>query len=432
MKRRDFLKTSAGFAGVVLPGLGLSQVKPCPPPTLSAGGGTSVSTPCAAPGNADADWVARSTGPGVVWAHDFRTDAEVNSFRWQGGVGNAPNIASTDGNCRRITSDGITGGGCLEINIPTGGTCASGWWRPMSALAAGGNGKSSDDPAAGGTLPVRAWNPANSGQTYNFMGGYYGHPSYQTQYPTWSRGGNQYSNIWDGSEYFLQFRCKIPSSRFNQSNPDGKLVFLDLTSGQTGTSLGEIVLRSEPGHSWNAAGQTTNVFRPYGMFGDSRSYGAGELTNSQGGNGIGAMQPGYNESTCHIGTGTVGGCWYWPADEWVTLLVHVAPGRHNPGPYSPTTGSSAWYLTTAPYREFVLEIYAARAGQTSYTKIHSKKDYAWLYGDGNSPGDYVFHPPSHNSIALSGYMNNVPAVQGWYHRFTQVIFSKQFIAAPQV
>jgi hypothetical protein len=42
------------------------------------------------------------------------------------------------------------------------------------------------------------------------------------------------------------------------------------------------------------------------------------------------------------------------------------------------------------------------------------------------------HPPAFNSVCPSAYMNNVPAVKGWYQRYDQLIFSKQFIPCPLV
>src|SRR5215470_17592023 len=51
MRRREFLTASAGLA--VLPGLVRAQSKPCPPPAVNVGGGSSVTTSCgpgAAPG----------------------------------------------------------------------------------------------------------------------------------------------------------------------------------------------------------------------------------------------------------------------------------------------------------------------------------------------------------------------------------------------
>ena len=84
MKRRDFLITSAGLTGSMLPVLTLGR--PCPPATLSVDGGSTATTACVQ-GDAEADWLLRSgqdagnPQPGVVWFHDFRSDAEVNNFR---------------------------------------------------------------------------------------------------------------------------------------------------------------------------------------------------------------------------------------------------------------------------------------------------------------------------------------------------------------
>ncbi len=46
MKRRQFLTTTAGAAGVMLTGLARGQTKPCPPSTLSVQGGSSATTTC--------------------------------------------------------------------------------------------------------------------------------------------------------------------------------------------------------------------------------------------------------------------------------------------------------------------------------------------------------------------------------------------------
>src|SRR5690606_34261411 len=44
---------------------------------------------------AESDWEQRSTAAGVVWAHDFRDDDEVNAFRWRNGIGNNPEALGT-------------------------------------------------------------------------------------------------------------------------------------------------------------------------------------------------------------------------------------------------------------------------------------------------------------------------------------------------
>ena len=167
MKRRDFLVSSCtSAAGVAVSGSVLAQVKPCPPPTLSVQGGTSANTGCASTTSADADFALRASGSGVVWAHNFLTRAEVDAFRQANNYGNDP--TDTHGSTVKFNpNDGIGSGGCLEIIVPTGGIGNGGWWRPMSAIRAGDNGKSVDDAGANGTLPRRAWNPSDPAANYN-------------------------------------------------------------------------------------------------------------------------------------------------------------------------------------------------------------------------------------------------------------------------
>src|SRR5512141_945878 len=121
MKRRQFLASSATLAGALVPVLGRAQSTPCPPPSVSVGGGSSATAAC---GNTvgSADWVTRSTGPGVIWAHDFSDPREVDQFRYcskyetiSGSLGSygynrryeGPNAdpeahAYGDGNCRWV------------------------------------------------------------------------------------------------------------------------------------------------------------------------------------------------------------------------------------------------------------------------------------------------------------------------------------------
>jgi hypothetical protein len=412
MKRRDFLVRTAGAAGALVPALTMGQTRPCPPPSLSVSGGTTANTSCV-PANAEADWVARSTGEGVVWAHDFRSPSEVDAFRWQGGIGNVPNNALSDGSCRHITTDGITGGGCLEINIPTGGTARAGWWRPMSAIRAGDNGKTADDRAANGTLPKRAWNASNTNQTYLFRTGYYGHSDYHAQVPTWQGQ----SNIWDGTDFYLQFRVKMPASRWqpvNPYNPYGKLMFIDVT-GETGD--GEIVIQSS-----DAGQQYWRKTTPFRMYTSRGSNPNSFISHPQGAGQGSTLLPGSPyASTCTIG-GDVkaeNACWEWPTDEWVTVLIHVIPGHRNDGVIY-ETDLSKW-----PNKDFGIQVWVARFGQTSYTKLFDKLNLAWYYASD-------LHPlGAFNSICPSGYMNGVNAVLGWYHRYDQIIFSKQIIPCPQ-
>src|SRR5690606_7644916 len=129
MKRRDFLARSVGIASAMVPGLSFAA-KPCPPLLLDEQG-DAIPSACGT-GDAEADWQARISGQGVVWYHDFRTDAEVDNFRWASGHGLDPGDVARPGLCIRNTNDGVTGGGCLELIYPVGSRGAPGWWRPFA------------------------------------------------------------------------------------------------------------------------------------------------------------------------------------------------------------------------------------------------------------------------------------------------------------
>lgn len=478
MKRRDFLSSSAGLAGALLPAFGWAQARPCPPNTFGVGGGTSVNTSCSV-GDAEADWLARSTAAGVLWAHDFRYQEEVTQFR-EG----APNW---------VTTDGIGNGKCVECLVPKGlpdgfhyvyydsvsgwevrdgttmsqpsygqsnadwvwrasgyygskgGIVSAGWWRPFSPLNAGGNGLPTPDRAANDTVPLRTWAPGSnvSGYNYNWKGGYFGHPSVQNSNPTW--GGLTQAQTWLGHDFYLQFRVKLGRWRNGDTGlpptgaakalqlaryPAGKLVFI----GTTGTTpLHEIVIRSQPieprqmtsgarfemytgqGYSINLTknksiqGKTVEVLQPGGAYENSSSL----------------AETCYFEPNYLIANGqSEGYCWYWPVEEWVTVLVHVIPGRHN----------SSWNGSGAVYKDTGVEVWAARQGETSYTKIVGVGAAAV---SANEAFPFVFdtaglHPAAWNAFLPTNYMNNAPSLKAFYQRFTQVILSKQFIPCPQV
>ena len=46
MKRREFLATSVGIAGALVPAIGRAQTRPCPPSPLSVSGGTTATSSC--------------------------------------------------------------------------------------------------------------------------------------------------------------------------------------------------------------------------------------------------------------------------------------------------------------------------------------------------------------------------------------------------
>jgi hypothetical protein len=391
MKRRDFLAASAGFAGFVLPGLGRAQSQPCPPPTLAAQGGPSASTSCAAL-TAEADFSARIGGPGVVWYHDFRTDAEVNNFRWTNGYvgGNDPLAKGGNGShVRRITTDGITGGGCLEIYHPAGEAGNSVWWRPFSPITGSGNGRGVNDPGANGSIAPQAYSPSDGGSQISAWGsrGFYGHPKNQTGGPSAS---------WDGTEYYLQVRVKISGSRV-QSTPSarwGKLFYFTRTDASA--TAQEIVTHS---------GVIYNGRNYFGMY---RSVSPPLESDTPGtGNNPGTTYGGVGNGYCYWDNtnGLRENCWFWPPDQWVTVLYQIAPG-------------------VTEDKNTIVRVWVANQGQTSYTKIWDQTTVALPYG--------VDKPWGHNALICSIYQNGYSFAQAFYHRYDQIIFSKQFIPCPQV
>ena len=445
------------------------------PASLSAG---SYSVAVRLAGSAaEADWLARSTDSGVVWAHDFRNIEQVTQFTIP--TGSNPSAVS------HYTADGIGNSKVLRITIPKGlddgyhwvandastngwivrdGTALSqpaaaasnadwtwatgetlkaqgkvadgGWWRPFSAIAATQNGLSAADPAANGTLPVRQWTSAMLADSSRFRAGYYAHSTYSELCRTWpAYGGAAQTDAYDGSEFYLQFRVKYSEWRHGELGlaatgaaktyqyeryPPGKLAFI----GVTGTTPNhEIVVQSLPvDPRFEVTGARYSM---YTNFGNLPLY----KTKTVQSQSVTVIQPGgdYDDGTlagtCYYdGSNAVRDCWYWPTNEWVTVLIHVIPGRHNAN-HSGTN------------RDTGVEVWVARTGETSYTKvmgvaaadIAANTAFPFVYGGVNG-----YHPDyAWNSFLPTGYMNNAPSLRAWTHDFTQIIFSKQFIPCPQ-
>lgn len=333
---------------------------------------------------AEEDWISRISGPGVVWYHDFRRDDEVNAFRWTGayGSGNDPQAIghSTAGDLRRITTDGVTGGGCLEIIRRAGSQeCASGWWRPFSPLTTPGNGRTADDPAANGAVTLRSYSPTPGGDEISNFGspnsspkGVYGHASY---------GGA--AQGYDGDEFYLQLRVKLDPNRIAGANADhtvGKLFYLSHTYRSLTSQ--ELVTYSH-GDGGNQ-GPGKNYLRIYG--GWQVFYPLEDEASS------GRIQPG----------SAVAEDWYW-SGGWDTVMYHLVMGRKG-------------------VDETLIEVYAAHAGETSFTRIWNQTfpfaDFEWDNGL--------------SALLLSTYNNGADFETQFFHRYDQIIFSKSPIPCRQV
>jgi hypothetical protein len=93
---------------------------------------------------AEQDWITRSTGTGVIWAHDFRYQREVDQFRQSDTV--APYATTRAGNdpdsigINTIywdSTDGIGSSKCLRTTAPSGvtGFPTGTWWENVSSAS---------------------------------------------------------------------------------------------------------------------------------------------------------------------------------------------------------------------------------------------------------------------------------------------------------
>jgi hypothetical protein len=103
-------------------------------------------------------------------------------------------------------------------------------------------------------------------------------------------------------------------------------------------------------------------------------------------------------------------CWFWPVNEWVTLLWHIRNGTQS----NPLGQGGA-------NNDTLVEVWMARAGQTSYMKI-------WDQPNVDLPFDVQY---GHNAVICSIYHNGENMPLQFYHRYDQMIFSRQFIPCPQ-
>jgi hypothetical protein len=385
MDRRSFIKKAGvGVAGGLAAGLAHSQTKtPCTLPSITLDTGSPVTTSCNI--GAAADWQQRISGPGVVWYHNFDTAAEVNAFRWDYGYGNDPLDKSSPGIMVWDSTDGFAGGGCMRMNRAAGTTEGSEWWRPFAPLTSPGNGRSTNDPAANGTLPVRSFLATDRGsQTNNFpQKGFYGNAAYHT------------GDTFDGTEYYFQVRVKMDPNRAAAGNPEGGKLFYFT---RTDLSLTTQELVTESGVPIGGK----NYFQMYRA-------GSPPLYTDPPGSGVTGHQPGNTTGTvgdklCRLDdlNGRLVNCWAWPTtQQWTTLLYHVRPGLNSNG-------------------DTLVEVWVCEQGQTTYKQIWSQPTVNLGYSLVNG----------HNALICSGYMNNQNFATGFFHKWTQLIFSKQFIPPP--
>lgn len=433
--------------------------------TLSAGATADV-TYAADDGynTAAEDWLLRSTGPGVIWAHRFSSETDGSLYWAQNGnnPGAEYGSASTGAHFGYLgttpingrSDGGIIGDGCMEFYIPGGqGTPVSGGWRRPLAPVRADSGTSGRLPYAADTnnpgldfLPFDAaysfYARDPNGRFGNCPGGYFTHPSYWAARRSYTLGGASHPEIVSDPEkvtegIYLQYRVKFPTL----PNGDNRLDYTDF--------WGKLVMFSNMGVS-NANNEIiTNVMPQAGYnnrFFMYNTTGGVPLYSPVNGSSVGTIaQPGGDyDATCRLdssGSGSSGACWVWPKDEWVTVLMQVVPGRNN-------TNQS--YLTSPQFPETAIRVWVARAGATSYTKIWDKADYGMNYQLGSYPfSDFTYAtggnnplagtaaPYGYNAVRFDTYANPGQALAKEYSKgiwvlHDQIICSTRFIPCPRV
>lgn len=440
MKRREFLQNTVGVAGAMLPGAVLGQAAPCPPQTVGIAGGTSAATACTV-GSAAADWQARSTGPGVVWAEDFRNANAFNKFLIR--AWDRPNDLTID------TNDGILGQGALHIHCEAGSNVRSKWMRPMCAFPAG-SGTWTWTGGYGSIAPQPWTTPADIGYTrgmstgnpdglqytqpgsldnsywHLYRYGLHGHSDYwnDTRFDPnttpweWAKPGGKTS-----AEFWVQYRAKLSPSFFEVDTFTGgartKHAWIDLA----GASYHEII-SVLPGEAIIDDGGTQRTKRHLFLY-----------TNRNGVD-LATMKPGETyiapgsawANTCTRGSGP-NTCWEAPIGEWYTMLFHVIPGRHNPQMPLNTFYPENYY-DACPYKDTTVEVWAHRKGESGYTQLFSMSDIPMAFASNYESG--TNGPKGYNVITFDGYASsaNQISTRAWDTWYDQIIFSHEFIPCP--
>ena len=350
---------------------------------------------------AAADWAARTNAAGVLWAQRFQSATDVT--RWQTAD---PMVGQTFESGRGI----ISGDGCLRQTVlqraVAGGGPAIAWRRPLQPQP--GDINQPGVPVGSGASCLSLW---NSAIMHGIM-----HPDYNGV-PV---GSPARTGIMLGSDLYLQFRVRYSPGHFASGMPYAKMMYV--TCNYQDPSQ-EYVLRSTS----YIGGSDFNRAIPTMYTSWEQMFNSGLEDPQSNGPGFGLKEPGYS-ATC--AANNPAGCWVWPEDQWVTVMLHLKPGHQ----YGSTTLSSP---ANDASRDTQIEMYVALPGATSYTRIFSKLNYVWAFDDGSQNGSSPAgrHPYGWTWMQFNPYTGgNQWAAQSAdsYNEFDQVICSLQPIACPQV
>lgn len=326
------------------------------------------------------------------------------------------------------------------VSGPThvGHQSAVNWSRLFSALKADSNGIGVDDVNNAGNTLRSTHDTITFPQGSVFGYGWYGTATEQAAHVTWrptDYGGGGVdsflrSNLWDGNEFWVQWREKIDprflalnTVAYNLDNRYGHKVWM-LQSQMTVPQ--QITGGYGPGATRFQIPTTPEPI--FGMAAYSFSgglAGRGLTTNLDG---SGSVQPGSPyAATAIAGVADLpaGQAWETPSGQWVTFLLHVIPGDRWVDTNPSATG----------VRNTTVEMFAARQGETVYTTVFSQTNQAIIYGSsGPVENNWTSALPGYNALSFTAYLNvelgSVPPVAAYYTDFGQMIFSKATIPAP--
>lgn len=307
-----------------------------------------------------ADWNTRKNAAGVTFASDFSGAGDFVLASTPGGHVFAPSMNPTLlANITKETSGCLTNSSCLKISTPAAmSQNGAAWMFPLNA----------------------AW--TSNAQSFGL-----------------------------NTEWYIQYRFRIPSSRLVVSN----------TSGTPGWKFMNLAQYSPTNTDSQSFSNTTAeiVMQDTGQLGLPRMYhqdGASFPPFEGFAGGQVTLQPAVDKGSgftggnryCHYPSGTPA-CFYWPTDEWVTVKVRVKIGAYNG-----STGNE-------------MDMWVARWQASSWTLLFSERNFT-LGSPNSSGGGFTGLNGAH---FLTYETNRTSSSVDTYQMYEQVIVSTQDIAIPQ-
>lgn len=371
--------------------------------------------------NLPSPWSAFNTQDASTAVRSFLVTGIVNPTTIL--VGTTPN-GGGGWSTTPVSLSGFTpgsGGTAATCRVSTGT-----WHRPMSALSSGNGQSAADRGVTVLGMPGRAWSPAWSLNRYYFYRrDYYGHPDYAVKLAVWpGDGGAVQTDNYRGSDYWVQWRVKISSGRYQASAAA-------LRNAEALKYFGFLTTANTPAHEivWMDRNTTNPPYANYaasdgGAVRGYTSYGSGDFGS---GNAGGSMQPGGDyESTCifnNVWPASAGACFNIQPDQWYVFLAHVIPGKGD-------QGLTGWPICANPANGTGIQLWVNTqtridARNFNYIPIFNKVGataYPFAYDNWNASSGVV--PPAFNAVQFWTYQNNYPQAIGWQRHCTQVIFKK--------